>query len=377
MVIKIDAGIGKALALEDELVVATEKPAAVQCIRWAPTSPEDQTITEIINRVPWLNKKNTVIDLVYDRAMSLFLWITNDGKAYAVQRITSDAQRTEGQGKYFRGHEFHAPQGQGTVAVKAAINARFSLLAIGCANGEIYVYVARDYVGSLPLSHKLKAPAPYAITGNITFLSFSPDGYCLIAGYEHGWVMWSVYGKLGGSSFTSDRSVSEECDERWLLGVIDGTWISNGAEVLLIAKNDDRLWALEVARSAVTSCFNPANVSRMLIHTNSMVMVYRGYDSSNIMSLSSDASLWSQIQIPATFLSSQSPLRCAVISPDGRYVAVAGRRGLAHYSFQSGRWKVFDNPHTENSFLVRGGMCWYQHILIVAVETDTEDEVGI
>lgn len=36
MVIKVDAGIESALALDDELVVATQKPACVQCIRWTP-----------------------------------------------------------------------------------------------------------------------------------------------------------------------------------------------------------------------------------------------------------------------------------------------------------------------------------------------------
>ena len=375
MVIKIDAGISKAIALEDELVVATEKPAAVQCIKWAPNSPQEQTNTELLSRLSWLNKKSSVVDIVYDRAMSLFVWITSDGKVYAVQKITSEAQKTEGQGKYFRGHGFHHPEGQDSIGTKAAINARFSLLAVGCANGEIHVYAARDYVGSLPLSHKLSAPVSFATTGPITFLSFSPDGYCLFAGYENGWVMWSVYGKLGGSSFTSDQTISTECGEGWLLGAQDGAWIASGAQMMFTTKQDDRLWVLEVARSAVAGCFNPANVSRMLLHTASTFMVYRGYDSSNIMSISSDAVLWSQVQIPVAFLSSQQPIRSAVISPDGRYVAVAGRRGLAHYSFQSNRWKTFDNPNTENSFTVRGGMCWFQHILIVAVETGEDDEV--
>jgi len=66
-----------------------------------------------------------------------------------------------------------------------------------------------------------------------------------------------------------------------------------------------------------------------------------------------------------------------VISPDGRYVAVAGRRGLAHYSVNSGRWKTFVNESMENEFVVRGGMCWYHHILIVAVETEEEYEIRL
>jgi hypothetical protein len=66
-----------------------------------------------------------------------------------------------------------------------------------------------------------------------------------------------------------------------------------------------------------------------------------------------------------------------VISADGRYVAVAGRRGLAHYSVNSGRWKTFEDPLMENEFTVRGGMCWYQHVLIAAIESSESHEVSL
>jgi len=75
MVIKVDAGIGKyvprktrlqprpaltdirVLALEDELMVATIKPAAIQCIRWEPDSTGNQTSAELLSRMPWMKKK--------------------------------------------------------------------------------------------------------------------------------------------------------------------------------------------------------------------------------------------------------------------------------------------------------------------------------
>ncbi|KAK4694219.1 RAB6A-GEF complex partner protein 1, partial [Lecanoromycetidae sp. Uapishka_2] len=50
MVIKVDAGIGKVLTLDDELVVATEKPPAVQCIKWTPDNAGNQTSTELLSR---------------------------------------------------------------------------------------------------------------------------------------------------------------------------------------------------------------------------------------------------------------------------------------------------------------------------------------
>ena len=376
MVIKIDAGVEKALALDDELVVATEKPAAVQCIRWAPNGSGSQTSTELISRMSWMNRKASIMEMVHDRAMSLSIWVSSDGRAYAIQRISVVPQELDAK-RLFRGYCFHTPSAENTSAIKAAINARFSLLAVGCANGEVHVYNAKDYVGSIPLSHILEPPASPSSAGSITFLSYSPDGYCLFAGYERGWMTWSVYGKPGGNSFTSDHVISQNNKEGWLIGTQDGSWLSGGSHILLTVPNDDRIWILEMARSAVTGCFCAANVSRLLLQTDSSLMVFRGHDLPNPVPISGDPSLWHQVQVPAAYLINQHPIRCAVISPDGRYVAIAGRRGLAHYSVHSGRWKTFDDMNCENAFLVRGGMCWYQHVLIAAVETEEHHEVYI
>jgi len=375
MIIKIEAGIGKAVALDEGLVIATEKPAAVQCIPWTSDSKSTETSTELLSRMPWMNKKSNLVDIIYDRAMSLFVWIAGDGRAYAVQRIPGSPEKPDQPRRLFRGYGFHVPSESGMIARRAAINARFSLLAVGCENGEIHIYTARDYVGSIPLAYKLIPPASASTTGLITFISYSPDGYCLFAGYEHGWVMWSVYGKLGGSSFSADGAITQDNDDLWLMGFEDGSWIDGGSGMLFTTPNDARLWLLEVVRSAVTGCFTPSNVSRMLLHSSSSLMVYRGHDLPDLVSVSGDASLWHQAQFPAAYLADQRPIRSAVISPDGRYVAIAGRRGLAHYSVHSGRWKTFDDPYIESSFVVRGGMCWHQHILIAAVEFGEHHEV--
>ena len=376
MVIKVDAGISTVIALDDELVVATEKPPAVQCIRWAPDDNGKQTSTELLSRMSWVQKRSCINGMVYDRAMSLAVWITSEGHAYAVQRLPPQVKETEEPKKLFRGYGFHTPEREEDMATRATINARFSLLAIGCENARIHVYVARDYVGSIPLSHKLEQPASIASTGQLSTLSYSPDGYCLFAGYEKGWAIWSVYGKLQGSSFMADREISGLNGEGWLQGIHEAAWLSAGSDILLTGQNDDRLFLLEMAKSAVTGCFCAANVSRTVLLTSSGFMVYRGYDLPVLTTISADASLWHHVQIPSTYLANQRPLRSAVISSDGRYVAVAGRRGLAHYSVSSGRWKTFDDIQAESAFVVRGGMCWYQHILIAAAETNEHHEVS-
>lgn len=370
MVIRVDAGIIRALALDEELVVATEKPAAVQCIRWAPDSAGSQTSTELLSKMTWIGKNATLRDLVHDRPMNLSCWITGDGQAFAVQKM---ARRDNANPSIFRGYGFHTPETGADHGVKAAINARFSLLAVGCAGGEIYVYTARDYTGNIPLSHKLRPNI--TSPGQLTVLTYSPDGYCLFAGYENGWAMWSVYGKPGATSFTADRTLSETNKEAWLLSIKEAFWIGGGAELLMLGNNDNRLYTMEMARSAVTGCFSSANISRSLMQTSTGFMIYRGYDLPDLTTISADVSLWHHVQVPSAYLVDQWPIRSAVISNDGRYVAIAGKRGLAHYSVNSGRWKMFDDPFGENEFTVRGGMCWFQHVLIAAVECHEAHEV--
>lgn len=375
MAIKIESGIVKALALDNELVVATVKPPAVQCIRWTPDADGTQTTSELLTRILGVSKKTSVADMIYDRAINLLVWVTTNGQAYAVQRVSERTAEPEAARKLFHGHCFHDSKDDGDKAVKVAVNARFSLLTVGCANGEILVYTAKDYLGNTPLSYKLELPATTATTGPLAFMSYSPDGYCLFGGYEHGWTTWSVFGKPGGNSFSADRPLAEANGEEWLTGISNGCWIGGGSDMILTGKSDRRLWILETARSALTGCFSPANLARGLLQTGTEIILYRGHDLPDLITISGKDSLWHHAQYPPMYLHSQWPIRSAVVSQDGRYVAIAGRRGLAHYSVNSGRWKVFEDSKVESSFAVRGGMCWYGHILIAAVESDGSYEV--
>ncbi|PFH61905.1 hypothetical protein XA68_15921 [Ophiocordyceps unilateralis] len=378
MVIKVDAGIETALALDDEIVVSTRKPAAVQCIRWTPDSSGSQTRTEIVSRMSWVEKRSSVVEMTYDRPMNLATWIASDGRAYAVQRrqsrVDGDKHDDTDAKHLFSGHCFHTPQGSEGRALKAAINARLSLIAVACSDATVHVYSVRDYAGNITHSHTRSLPVSAAAAGVFTSIDYSPDGYCLFAGCERGWVTWSMFGKFGSHSFSADETGN---GEQWLSGVTAASWIGGGSEILLIGRSHEAVWSLEMARSAVTGCYNEANIFRSVLQTSSAVMIYRGYDLPDLTSISAEPFLWHTAALPPTYLLNQWPIRQTVISPDGRYVAVAGRRGLAHYSVNSGRWKTFATEATENEFQVRGGMCWYQHILVAAVESNSTYQVRL
>jgi hypothetical protein len=377
MVIRIDAGISKAIALDDELIVATQKPPALQCIKWVADNGASQTSTELVSRMPWIGRKACVVEMLHDRPMNLSTWITDDGRAFAVQRRSGTNQNPEDPKALFQGFCFREPETDEGAATKVAINARFSLIAIGCADGQIDVYVVKDYVGNIPLSHKVGLHVASTTTGQLTCLAWSPDGYCLFAGYEYGWATWTVYGKPCASSFSADPTQLQANDEQWLRGTRSALWLGGGCELALLPHADNRVWIMDMARNATAGCFTPANISRGLLHSSDSVMIYKGHDVADVTSLSSDTPIWQTIQVPPHYLVHQWPIKAAVVSPDGKYIAVAGRRGLAHYSVASGRWRTFDDTQVEQEFAVRGGMCWHHHVLSASVEASNRYEIRL
>jgi len=70
-------------------------------------------------------------------------------------------------------------------------------------------------------------------------------------------------------------------------------------------------------------------------------------------------------------------VRYSTVSNDGRLIAIAGRKGLIHYSSTSGRWKLFSDEVQEQAFSVRGGLLWFHHVLIAAVEVARSYQVHI
>ncbi|EMD00716.1 hypothetical protein BAUCODRAFT_29073 [Baudoinia panamericana UAMH 10762] len=365
MVIRIDAGVSKLLALDNELVVATLKPAALQCIRWVAESGASQTSTQLLARMPWYNNEATVADMVHDRPMNLMCWVTSDGKAYAVQ--CKPAGSTGG-GTTFEGFCFHTPDAASSAAVKVAINARFSLIAVGRSDCQIDIYAVKDYTGNVPLSHRVRLRGSDTHSGVITHLAYSPDGCSMFAGYQHGWAMWSVYGKTGASSFVADRMLSQANNELWLDGVKDAFWLGGGCELVTLSHYDDTITVQDIARNAAAAVLCPANTARGLLQSTDSISFYKGHEILDLTALSSEQSLWHTVRVPHQYLVSNWPIKLAVISSDSKYVAVAGRRGFAHYSVASGRWKAFEDSVKEQEFAVRGGMCWHQHFLIASME---------
>jgi hypothetical protein len=73
-----------AVPLDDQLVIATERPPAIQCVLWQ--DPSKQSFTDLISKMDWMKDKGPVKHMVFDKPTSLFAWVTKEGKAYAVRK---------------------------------------------------------------------------------------------------------------------------------------------------------------------------------------------------------------------------------------------------------------------------------------------------
>ena len=127
-----------------------------------------------------------------------------------------------------------------------------------------------------------------------------------------------------------------------------------------------QLFALPFAKSAVAGQHSPDNTRYAFIQLDDSVLVYRGSEQPDMSIINPESDVWHHICIPQRYLACNWPIRYACISGDGRLIAVAGRRGLTHFSSLSGRWKQYTNNSQEQGFSVRGGLQWYQHVLVAA-----------
>ncbi|CAG8522977.1 22493_t:CDS:10 [Cetraspora pellucida] len=365
MTIRIDAGMEAGVGTDEYLIVSTKNPPAIQCIPWL--GEPSGTKTNILSRLEFLESKEVAIKLiVFDRRIDLFGWITSDGKAYAVQFNEND---TSVSGYftpllYWTGYCFHAsgdlepaPNHRATCL---AINAKFSLIAVGT---EGLVYLIDIYV----LAKK-------RFLGSVTSLAWTSDGYAIAVGWQNeGMAVWSVYGRLLMTTVRDDlpQSISA-CKDAFLHGINDLFWSSGNCELFLLhnskSEDDDQLYTLPFAKSAVTTIHSPDNTKRGFLQMDDRLLLYRGGDQEDLSAINPDTIVWQHIPVPIMYISENWPIKYASISGDGRYIAVAGRRGLAHYNVNSGRWKLFGNQQQEQEFAVRGGLLWFKQFLVAACE---------
>lgn len=304
------------------------------------------------------------------------------------------------------------------VATVAALNAKFALVAVGT---ESYVQDAGRFfhqiltfvfLSGLVHIHTLPAPSqppvphlarPLSLSratnnfrlapGRVTSLAWTPDGYALAVGWERGWAVWSTGGKLlGWGVLDWDDDEGNAREDRFMRGVSSNgglVWVGGGLELIFLAppstegeedaRPREQLYVLPFAKSSFTTLPTPSSTLYPLLVLSTKLLLSPTASlpsSSYLSSLTPSSSLWLPITLPQAYITVQYPIRYATVSEDGRLIAVAGRRGLTHWSRGSGRWKLFGRGEWEESFRVRGGMVWFLHVLVAGIEQGREHSVS-
>ncbi|CAG8494402.1 685_t:CDS:10 [Rhizophagus irregularis] len=344
MTIRIDAGMEAGIGIEEFLIVTTKNPPAIQCIPWQ--DGPNGTKTNILARLEFLeDKKAGISSIVYNRRINIHGWITTDGKAYAVQ-FNEHRPSIENNHKapplFWTGFCFHSSgdlePAKDVRATCIAINAKFSLLAVGTEGiiMEAFIFHIRP----------------------VTALAWTSDGHAIAVGWKNeGLAVWSVYGRLLMTTVKDDWPISKPtAQDSFLHGVNDLFWSSGNCELFILhtawTEKEVQLYTLPFAKSAVTTIHSPVSG---FLQMDDRLLLYRGGDQEDLSAINPDTIVWQHIPY-------------ASISSDGRYIAIAGRRGLAHHNVSSGRWKLFGNQQQEQEFAVRGGLLWYKQTLVAACE---------
>lgn len=412
-----------------------------------------------------------VAGVEYSASMDLYVWLTSDGRAHTAS-LAHDLKALAWIGQTFHGAKLPPADGysscpqpviskgknragqdgapdpgtmpHGRQATCTAINAAFSLLAIGTRSGSVEAY---DYSpsGEATPSHTLCLPDTWGITlGKTTSLAWTSDGHALAVGYARGWAVFSTYGRLLASSYRESwTGIHRRFRDDHLFGVTRLFWAMGNTEVVLLARPeasppgteskpfdpDAQLYALPFIRSSQAQLCGGAAAAAAgygLLHAGDKLVLYRGRELSEWQVIAPDAAAaptslrtahadaprmggegaaqgqaWQHIRLPPRYLAFNWPIRFAVLSQDGSWVAVAGRRGFAvscltptahslAYATTSasgssddppgvGQWRMFDlaHIHQEQGFSVRGGIGWVGHFVLAAADAGGEAQLRV
>ncbi|KAL5495557.1 RIC1 [Sanghuangporus weigelae] len=429
-VIRVDGDLLSVSPRKQCIMFSTKNPPSVQRIPW-PTIEDDLNEdcddmeskrslsghdTWILNdhELPWLVNSNvTVVQMSYARAAKVETWITSDGRAYFVQLVEMAAGRSNNSSSaslqipdsessrdsllQWQGVCIHdveparwvqkqrAPAPDDSTefdyidsrkAVCVAANSKFSVVATGTQSGTVELANFPSFEGEMPKAQFLSLPAfaGNIKPGTVCAMEWSQDDYALAVGWNNGWAVWSVGGRCLAWGFGVDEDVKNpRFQDNFMFGILDLFWGQGNFELFVISngnsnKPDGQLFIIPFAKSAVTEQQTPDNTRYAFLQTDDRVLVYRGADQPDMSVINPESDVWQHVKIPPEYLATNWPIRYSAISMDGRLIAVAGRRGLIHFSSTSGRWKLFGDSVQEQAFAVRGGIVWFHHVLIAAVE---------
>ncbi|XP_064164306.1 guanine nucleotide exchange factor subunit RIC1 isoform X1 [Anguilla rostrata] len=297
-----------------------------------------------------------------------------------------------------------------------AVNNKYRLMAFGCTSGSVLVYMIDTTTGSMQLSHRLELtpkhyPDIWNKTGPVKLIEWSPDYSVVMVTWECGGLsLWSVFGAHLICTLGEDFAYRSDGTKKEPIKISSMSWGAEGYHLWAITcseggRGDEGggggppplqqagILQFQFIKSALTVNPCTSNQEQVLLIGEDRLYLTCGdptqahappeqhvsRDSSPLYPPSPPTSTasqglstllghrhWHVVQIHSTYLESNWPIRYAAIDTQGQCMAVAGRRGFAHYSSFTRKWKLFGNITQEQNMTVTGGLAWWNDYVIVA-----------
>ncbi|XP_053096101.1 guanine nucleotide exchange factor subunit RIC1 isoform X2 [Pangasianodon hypophthalmus] len=279
-----------------------------------------------------------------------------------------------------------------------AVNNKYRLMAFGCASGSVLVYMIDNTTGSMQLSHKLELspkhyPDIHNKTGPVKLIRWSPDCSVVMVTWACGGLsMWSVFGAHLVCTLGEDFTYRSDGTKKEPLKISSMSWGAEGYHLWVIGSTEAgteqspqlsqaSILQFQFIKSALTVNPCTSNQEQVLLHGEDRLLMTCGDAAVQMHNQEQHSARstthtqlstllghkhWHVVQIHSTYLETNWPIRFAAIDSAGQCLVVAGRRGFAHYSLYTRKWKLFGNITQEQSMTVTGGLTWWNDFVVVA-----------
>ncbi|XP_076307278.1 guanine nucleotide exchange factor subunit Rich [Tachypleus tridentatus] len=411
----LPGGITSLLCIREELM-ATTTSGWIWRLKWDGTINRDYCID--VRNVPFavdqqlsrgitLGETNVYVkDLEYSPLIGGFSVVLSDGRAGCLTAPSFQFYPEEITGIWAQ---------EIRNATCTAVNHRYRLIAFGLENGEGVVYCQEDLTGALHINHRLVLSTRdfsdvAGVAGAVSLIQWSPDGTAVAMAWKKGGLsVWSVFGALLMCSLGWDygsvdamrktpfRINSMEWGaEGYHLWMIMNSVQQQSREQIMKDKREEKttIVVLPFVKSALTVNAGMTGRGHVFLQGEDRLLISTGADllhhSADVKPkllghrMSFETPLWGSkqwvvVSISSTYLAANWPIRYSAIDSSGCNIAVAGKMGMAHYSLDSKKWKLFGNESQEQDFVVMGGLLWWHNHIVLGCFNlrDTRDEIRI
>lgn len=384
----IDGRISSITCIRDELMIAT-KTSFIFRFKWDGTQNRDYSLD--LRRIPFsidqqissfaapITDKNIhVSSIEYSALINGFAVVFNCGKAAFLTAQSPKFDPNQVQGVWAKNVED---------ATCLAVNHKYRLIAFGRKNSSAIIMYIDDTTGSLEICHNLLLSSKdYPGTpGPVLSLKWTPDNCAIALSWTSGGIsIWSTFGALLLCTLKWDYGLNFDTTQSDPFHVVAMEWSSEGYQLWMLKNNDfvkDKhsvvQWDFVKSPLTVNPCMSHyqhiylqgddrlyINLGHKIFSSNGKIHFSNGERANEFCHYLSGTKQWLVIPIPNAYTSCNWPIKFTAIDGDGQSIAVAGKKGLAHYSMLSRKWKLFGNEYQEKDFIVTGGLLWYHGYLI-------------